>query len=131
MTPSARGHPPSRTPPPLRPPALSPPPPPPPAPERSGSTGRPASAGPGARTTSLVRTPCAEQEQTARTARCAEEDTTKAARPGPAAHRRAEVTGVPAVSGLRVMVLTPRRRVRLHSRPHIDLQRVAGALCRP
>ncbi|MGW3226389.1 putative leader peptide [Streptomyces sp. NPDC001157] len=23
----------------------------------------------------------------------------------------------------------PRRRVRLHSRPHIDLQRVAGALC--
>ncbi|WP_373296359.1 MULTISPECIES: putative leader peptide [Streptomyces] len=27
--------------------------------------------------------------------------------------------------------LNPRRRVRLHSRPHIDLQRVAGALCRP
>ncbi|MFJ4926710.1 putative leader peptide [Streptomyces sp. NPDC088736] len=79
----------------------------------------------------LVRTPGAEQEQTARTARCAEEDTTKAARPRPAAHGRAEVTGVPAVSGLRVMVLTPRRRVRLHSRPHIDLQRVAGALCRP
>ncbi|GCB43002.1 putative leader peptide [Streptomyces sp. NL15-2K] len=26
-------------------------------------------------------------------------------------------------------VLNPRRRVRLHSRPHIDLQRVAGALC--
>ncbi|MFF2124495.1 putative leader peptide [Streptomyces olivochromogenes] len=29
------------------------------------------------------------------------------------------------------MVLTPRRCVRLYSRPHIDLQRVAGALCRP
>ncbi|MER5178230.1 putative leader peptide [Streptomyces sp. NPDC002896] len=29
----------------------------------------------------------------------------------------------------RVMVLAPRRRVRLYSRPHIDLQRVAGALC--
>ncbi|MFI8193424.1 putative leader peptide [Streptomyces sp. NPDC085946] len=27
--------------------------------------------------------------------------------------------------------LNPRRVVRLHSRPHIDLQRVAGALCRP
>ncbi|WP_425587741.1 putative leader peptide [Streptomyces plumbiresistens] len=26
-------------------------------------------------------------------------------------------------------VLNPRRRVLLHSRPHIDLQRVAGALC--
>ncbi|MEW2400678.1 putative leader peptide [Streptomyces sp. NPDC046862] len=25
--------------------------------------------------------------------------------------------------------LNPRRRIRLHSRPHIDLQRVAGALC--
>ncbi|WP_415925228.1 putative leader peptide [Streptomyces sp. ME19-01-6] len=25
--------------------------------------------------------------------------------------------------------LNPRRRVRLHSRPHIDLRRVAGALC--
>ncbi|MFJ4833487.1 putative leader peptide [Streptomyces sp. NPDC088747] len=29
------------------------------------------------------------------------------------------------------MVLAPRRRVHLHTRPHIDLQRVAGALCRP
>ncbi|MFD5575100.1 MULTISPECIES: putative leader peptide [Streptomyces] len=27
--------------------------------------------------------------------------------------------------------LNPRRVVHLHSRPHIDLQRVAGALCRP
>ncbi|MGW3851918.1 putative leader peptide [Streptomyces fagopyri] len=44
---------------------------------------------------------------------------------------RAEVTDVRAAPGLRVMALTPRRRVHLHSRPHIDLQRVAGALCRP
>ncbi|MGN9817975.1 putative leader peptide [Streptomyces sp. SD11] len=27
--------------------------------------------------------------------------------------------------------LSPRRRVRLYSRQHIDLLRVAGALCRP
>ncbi|MFJ8822716.1 putative leader peptide [Streptomyces sp. NPDC102467] len=27
--------------------------------------------------------------------------------------------------------MTPRRRVLLHSRPYIDLQRVAAALCRP
>ncbi|MFF3611861.1 putative leader peptide [Streptomyces sp. NPDC002580] len=27
-------------------------------------------------------------------------------------------------------VLDPRRRTHLHSRPHIDLLRVAGALCR-
>ncbi|MEU1785011.1 putative leader peptide [Streptomyces sparsogenes] len=26
--------------------------------------------------------------------------------------------------------VNPRRRIRLHSRPHIDLLRVAGALCR-
>ncbi|MFF7333253.1 putative leader peptide [Streptomyces sp. NPDC090306] len=26
--------------------------------------------------------------------------------------------------------LVPRRRVRLHGRPHIDLLRTAGALCR-
>ncbi|MFD0311481.1 putative leader peptide [Streptomyces sp. NPDC127119] len=32
---------------------------------------------------------------------------------------------------LRVPKLTPRRRVRLYSRQHIDLLRVAGALCRP
>ncbi|MFS8202235.1 putative leader peptide [Streptomyces sp. CWNU-52B] len=32
---------------------------------------------------------------------------------------------------LRVPKLTPRRRVRLYSRPHIDLLRFAGALCRP
>ncbi|MGW2725208.1 putative leader peptide [Streptomyces sp. NPDC001492] len=30
---------------------------------------------------------------------------------------------------LSVRALNPRRRVRLHSRPHIDLQRVAAALC--
>ncbi|MFI0773194.1 putative leader peptide [Streptomyces sp. NPDC021212] len=29
----------------------------------------------------------------------------------------------------RVLVIAPRRRVRLYSRPHIDLQRVAAALC--
>ncbi|MGW1027708.1 putative leader peptide [Streptomyces sp. NPDC002577] len=29
----------------------------------------------------------------------------------------------------RVMKLAPRHRLRLYSRPHIDLQRVAGALC--
>ncbi|MFI0821230.1 putative leader peptide [Streptomyces sp. NPDC021098] len=28
-----------------------------------------------------------------------------------------------------VLVIAPRRRVRLYSRPHIDLQRVAAALC--
>ncbi|WP_371600739.1 putative leader peptide [Streptomyces sp. NBC_00564] len=38
---------------------------------------------------------------------------------------------MPTVPRLRVMVLAPRRRVHLYSRPHIDLQRVAGALCRP
>ncbi|WP_324603840.1 MULTISPECIES: putative leader peptide [unclassified Streptomyces] len=31
----------------------------------------------------------------------------------------------------RPRALHPRRVVRLHSRPHIDLQRVAAALCRP
>ncbi|MGW3632981.1 putative leader peptide [Streptomyces sp. NPDC005122] len=41
------------------------------------------------------------------------------------------MTDVPVLSALRVMALTPRRRVHLYSRPHIDLQRVAGALCRP
>ncbi|MHA5047058.1 putative leader peptide [Streptomyces sp. SD15] len=53
------------------------------------------------------------------------------ARPRARRDGRAEVTDVPAVSGLRVMVLVPRHRVHLYSRPHIDLQRVAGALCRP
>ncbi|MFA7755626.1 putative leader peptide [Streptomyces sp. NRRL B-2790] len=35
---------------------------------------------------------------------------------------------------LRILALRvpqPYRSVRLHSRPHIDLLRVAGALCRP
>ncbi|MFI6335564.1 putative leader peptide [Streptomyces sp. NPDC050535] len=41
------------------------------------------------------------------------------------------MTDVQAVLLLRVMVLAPRRRVHLYTRPHIDLQRVAGALCRP
>ncbi|MGC5567680.1 putative leader peptide [Streptomyces sp. FR-108] len=35
------------------------------------------------------------------------------------------------VPRLRVPELAPRRRVRLYSRQHIDLLRVAGALCRP
>ncbi|MEU6843386.1 putative leader peptide [Streptomyces sp. NPDC046716] len=30
----------------------------------------------------------------------------------------------------RPTALRPRRVVRLHTRPHIDLRRVAGALCR-
>ncbi|MFF4364118.1 putative leader peptide [Streptomyces sp. NPDC001604] len=30
---------------------------------------------------------------------------------------------------LRARADNPRHRVRLHSRPHIDLQRVASALC--
>ncbi|WP_158574114.1 putative leader peptide [Streptomyces triticagri] len=30
----------------------------------------------------------------------------------------------------RPRVIDPRRRIRLHGRPHIDLRRVAGALCR-
>ncbi|MET7853758.1 putative leader peptide [Streptomyces avermitilis] len=42
---------------------------------------------------------------------------------------RTEVTGMPPKSRLRVPKLAPRHRVHLHSRPHIDLQRVAGALC--
>ncbi|MFE9816037.1 putative leader peptide [Streptomyces sp. NBC_00236] len=36
---------------------------------------------------------------------------------------------MPAVTCPLVRVLAPRRRVHLYSRPHIDLQRVAGALC--
>ncbi|MGW6902043.1 putative leader peptide [Streptomyces sp. NBC_01727] len=36
---------------------------------------------------------------------------------------------MPPVSCLPVRVLVPRRSVHLYSRPHIDLQRVAGALC--
>ncbi|WP_332835386.1 putative leader peptide [Streptomyces jeddahensis] len=43
--------------------------------------------------------------------------------------RRAEVTHVRLASCRRVMKLAPRHRLRLYSRPHIDLQRVAGALC--
>ncbi|WP_373312280.1 putative leader peptide [Streptomyces aurantiogriseus] len=41
--------------------------------------------------------------------------------------RRAEVTDVTDAPLTRV--LNPLRAIRLHSRPHIDLQRVAGALC--
>ncbi|KOU61229.1 hypothetical protein ADK57_28270 [Streptomyces sp. MMG1533] len=40
---------------------------------------------------------------------------------------RTEVEELPRTPHPRV--LNPRRRVLLHSRPHIDLQRVAGALC--
>ncbi|WP_373294633.1 putative leader peptide [Streptomyces albiflavescens] len=35
-----------------------------------------------------------------------------------------------STSRLPVSELAPRRHVRLHTRPHIDLLRVAGALCR-
>ncbi|MGW6023902.1 putative leader peptide [Streptomyces sp. NPDC055099] len=34
------------------------------------------------------------------------------------------------VPGPRVLVIAPSRQVHLYSRHHIDLQRVAGALCR-
>ncbi|UQT54243.1 hypothetical protein M4V62_03635 [Streptomyces durmitorensis] len=37
---------------------------------------------------------------------------------------------LPPVSALRVVTIAPSRQVHLYSRPHIDLQRVAGALCR-
>ncbi|MER5691633.1 putative leader peptide [Streptomyces mirabilis] len=53
------------------------------------------------------------------------------ARPRARRDTEAEVRDVRVGSALRVMALVPRRRVHLHSRPHIDLQRVAGALCRP
>ncbi|MEV7422160.1 putative leader peptide [Streptomyces sp. NPDC091212] len=36
---------------------------------------------------------------------------------------------VSPIAPLPARVLAPRRRVHLYSRPHIDLQRVAGALC--
>ncbi|WP_371930268.1 MULTISPECIES: putative leader peptide [Streptomyces] len=36
---------------------------------------------------------------------------------------------MPPVTCPLVRVLAPRRRVHLYSRPHIDLQRVAAALC--
>ncbi|MFD3437136.1 putative leader peptide [Streptomyces sp. NPDC058685] len=52
-------------------------------------------------------------------------------RPGQTAER-AEVTMVSPVSRVLVPavgVLVARGCVRLYSRPHIDLQRVAGALC--
>ncbi|WP_373465813.1 putative leader peptide [Streptomyces sp. V3I8] len=57
---------------------------------------------------------------------------TRPAGPGPPA-AGTEVTHVRPrpVPRLRVPKLTPRRRVRLYSRPHIDLLRFAGALCRP
>ncbi|MGW1091189.1 DMT family transporter [Streptomyces sp. NPDC002596] len=51
------------------------------------------------------------------------------ARPSGPPRRRAEVTVMPPVSRLPVRALAPRRRLHLYSRPHIDLQRVAGALC--
>ncbi|MFD8567192.1 putative leader peptide [Streptomyces sp. NPDC059639] len=37
----------------------------------------------------------------------------------------------PRPRALSPRALRPRRVVRLHTRPHIDLRRVAGALCRP
>ena len=60
--------------------------------------------------------PANRQEQTARAGRCDQGDVYGAARRAP----RTEVTDVTRVL----------RAVRLHSRPHIDLLRVAGALCR-
>jgi hypothetical protein len=42
--------------------------------------------------------------------------------------RRVGVTDMTRVTVPRV--LDPRRRTHLHSRPHIDLLRIAGALCR-
>ncbi|MFB7313397.1 putative leader peptide [Streptomyces sp. NPDC056192] len=39
------------------------------------------------------------------------------------------MTAMPPVSCPPARVLLPRRSVHLYSRPHIDLQRVAGALC--
>ncbi|MFD0288109.1 putative leader peptide [Streptomyces lutosisoli] len=59
------------------------------------------------------------------------DDDTMPARPRARRAGRAGVTEVPGVSRLPAKVLAPRRRVHLYSRPHIDLQRVAGALCRP
>ncbi|WP_425589258.1 putative leader peptide [Streptomyces siamensis] len=53
------------------------------------------------------------------------------ARPRARRTGRTEATEMPGTSRLRTPVIAPRRRVRLHSRPHIDLQRVAAALCRP
>ncbi|MER5256004.1 putative leader peptide [Streptomyces sp. NPDC002855] len=45
--------------------------------------------------------------------------------PKPSAPSMSPVSFVP-----RVPVIAPSRQVHLYSRPHIDLQRVAGALCR-
>ncbi|MGW3564819.1 putative leader peptide [Streptomyces sp. NPDC000941] len=44
--------------------------------------------------------------------------------------RRTEVRHMRHLPHPRPRALNPRRRIRLHSRPHIDLRRVAGALCR-
>lgn len=71
----------------------------------------------------------------------ASEQLTSARPARPRARRagRAEVTVVPLlppvpplplVPGPRVLVIGPSRQVHLYSRHHIDLQRVAGALCR-
>ncbi|MFF7655683.1 putative leader peptide [Streptomyces sp. NPDC007983] len=49
--------------------------------------------------------------------------------PGSRRAEGAEVSGVRQVSCRRVLVIAPCRRVHLYSRPHIDLQRVAAALC--
>ncbi|MEV6750947.1 putative leader peptide [Streptomyces sp. NPDC051214] len=40
------------------------------------------------------------------------------------------VSPLPSGPGPRVLVIAPSRQVHLYSRHHIDLQRVAGALCR-
>ncbi|MDX6363187.1 putative leader peptide [Streptomyces sp. NPDC058274] len=41
------------------------------------------------------------------------------------------MSGMPPVSRRPVAAVRPGRRIRLYSRAHIDLLRVAGALCRP
>lgn len=98
-------------------------------PVRSGCTSPSASPCAAAGTSSWSELPA--QGRNRRRSRAVEmDDDTKTARPGARRAGRAEVTEVPGVSRLPAKVLAPRRRVHLYSRPHIDLQRVAGALCR-
>lgn len=56
-----------------------------------------------------------------------QDETRSAPHPWPAEPRRTE--GADMTRVVRPRVLKPYRSVVLHSRPHIDLQRVAGALC--
>ncbi|MFF1596939.1 putative leader peptide [Streptomyces mirabilis] len=104
--------------------------PPRPTPARSGSTSRSVSPCAAARTSSSSELRAPSRNRRPRRAVVLKRFT-MSARPQARRDARAEVRDVRVGSDLRVMVLTPRRRVRLYSRPHIDLQRVAGALCRP